>query len=49
MTEQDYSDSVPELDLDLLIGVCLENHPFYLDFPISKAYIWNIDFQTKIQ
>jgi hypothetical protein len=32
--------SLPYLCLTLVIGICLENHPFQLDF----LMLWNIDF-----
>jgi hypothetical protein len=25
--------NLPDLDLTLVCGICLENHPFHLDFP----------------
>ena len=32
--------SLPDLDLTLVNGICLENHPFHLDFPI----LWSTGF-----
>jgi hypothetical protein len=39
-----YLDTSPALDLTLLCGICLENHPFHLDFPV----LLSIDFYSMI-
>ena len=37
-------DSLPALDLTLVCGICLENHPFHLDFPV----LLSIGFYSRI-
>jgi hypothetical protein len=32
--DMDYLDFLPCLDLTLIFGICLENHPFHLDPPV---------------
>jgi hypothetical protein len=34
---QDCFDPLPNLDLTLVSGICLENHPFHLDFPVLSS------------
>jgi hypothetical protein len=36
--------SLPNLDLTLVCGMCVENHPFHLDFPV----LLSIGFCSKL-
>jgi hypothetical protein len=40
----DCLDSLPALDLTLVHGFCLENHPFHLDFPV----LLSIDLLVRV-
>jgi uncharacterized protein with PQ loop repeat len=31
--------SLPALNLTLVYGICLENHPFHLDFPVVFFFV----------
>ena len=35
---------LPDFDLNMVHGICLENHPFHLDFPV----LLSIGFCNKI-
>ena len=35
--------SLPDLDLSLVSGICLESHPFPLDFPV----LWSTAFEVR--